>query len=61
VKLEKYKYPDGDQIPADQHYFPKVHKAINNIWIKEDLPSQLKEPIIIPVYKSGYITVVIIM
>jgi hypothetical protein len=31
----------------------KIHKLINSIWNKEELPDQWKESIIVPVNKKG--------
>jgi hypothetical protein len=31
----------------------KIHKLINSIWNKEELPDQWKESIIVPVHKKG--------
>jgi hypothetical protein len=31
----------------------KIHKLINAVWNKEELPDQWKESIIIPVHKKG--------
>jgi hypothetical protein len=28
-------------------------KFINSIWIREDLPDQWKEPVVLPIYKMG--------
>jgi hypothetical protein len=30
-----------------------IHKLINSIWNKEELPQQLKESIIVPIYGKG--------
>jgi hypothetical protein len=30
-----------------------VHKLINSVWNKEELPDQWKESIIVPVHKNG--------
>jgi hypothetical protein len=30
-----------------------INKLINSIWIKEELPEQCKEPIIVPIYRMG--------
>jgi hypothetical protein len=38
----------------------KIHKLINSIWNKEELPDQWKESIIVPVHKKE-LTVVIIV
>jgi hypothetical protein len=59
AKLEKYKSPGSDQIPADliqaggETLQSEIHKLINSIWSKEELPDQWKESIIIPIYKKG--------
>jgi hypothetical protein len=31
----------------------EIHKLINSIWNKEELPEQWKEPIVVPIYKKG--------
>jgi hypothetical protein len=46
VKLKKYKSPDSDHILAeqiqagDETLLSAVHKLINSIWSKEELPDQ---------------------
>jgi hypothetical protein len=46
AKLKKYKSPDSDQIPAEliqaesEILLSGIHKLINYIWNKEDLPDQ---------------------
>jgi hypothetical protein len=30
-----------------------IHKAVNSVWNKEELPDQWKESIIVPVHKKG--------
>jgi hypothetical protein len=30
-----------------------IHKLITSIWNKEEMPDQWKEPIIIPIHKTG--------
>jgi hypothetical protein len=58
-KLKSYKSPGIDQISAklikagDSKICFEIHKLINSIWNKEELPEQLKESIIVPVYKKG--------
>jgi hypothetical protein len=55
--LRKYKFPGTDQIPAEliqaggETLHSEIHKQINSIWNKEELPEQWKEPIIAPIYK----------
>jgi hypothetical protein len=33
--------------------FTVIHKLINSIWNKEELPDQCKESIIVPIHKKG--------
>jgi hypothetical protein len=54
AKLKKYKLPGSDQIPAGcKILLSVVHKLINSVWNKEELPDQWKESIIVPVHKKG--------
>jgi hypothetical protein len=59
AKLKKYKSPGSDQIPAEliqaggEMLLSAIHKLINSIWNKEDLPGQWKESIIIPIHKKS--------
>jgi hypothetical protein len=59
VKLKKYKSPGSDQIPAEliqaggEILLSVIHKLINSVWNKEELPDQWKESIIVPVHKKG--------
>jgi hypothetical protein len=54
-----YKSPGSDQIAAKliqtegETLFPELHKLINSVWNKEELPDQWKESIILPLYKNG--------
>jgi hypothetical protein len=48
AKLKKYKSPSSDQILAEL-----IHKLINSVSNKEELPDQWKESIIVPVLKKG--------
>jgi hypothetical protein len=47
--LKKYKSPGSDQIPAEliqaggQILLSEIHKLINSVWNKEELPDQWKE------------------
>jgi hypothetical protein len=34
----------------------EIHKLINSIWNKKELPDQWKEPIILPIYMKGNTT-----
>jgi hypothetical protein len=51
AKLKKYKLPGNDQIPAEliqargEMLLSVIHKLINSIWNKEQLPDQWKESI----------------
>jgi hypothetical protein len=58
-KLKRCKFSGTDQIPAK---FIKVggetlqserHNLICSIWIKDELPQQWKESIIVPIHKKG--------
>jgi hypothetical protein len=57
--LKKYKSPGSDEIPAEliqaggKILLSVIHKLINSVWNKEELPDQWKESIIVPVYKIG--------
>jgi hypothetical protein len=52
AKLKMYKSPGSDQIPAEliqtggEMLLSVIHKLINSIWNKEELPDQWKESII---------------
>jgi hypothetical protein len=58
-KLESYKSPGTDQIPAGlikaggEILCAEIHKLICSIWNKEELPQQWKESIIVPIYEKG--------
>jgi hypothetical protein len=57
--LKTYKSPDSDEIPAEliqagaEILLSAIHKLVNFISNKEELPDQWKESIIIPVHKKG--------
>jgi hypothetical protein len=59
AKLKKYKSPGSDQILAELIQagggilLSAIHKLINSVWNKEELPDQWKESIIVPVHKKG--------
>jgi hypothetical protein len=58
-KLKRHKSPGIDQIPAELikavggTIRSEIHKLINSIWNKGELPEQWKESIIVPIYKKG--------
>jgi hypothetical protein len=58
-KMKRYKSPGIDQIPAEliqaggSTLRSEIHKLINCIWNKKELPEQWKEFIIVPIYKNG--------
>jgi hypothetical protein len=57
--LKKYKSPCSEQIPAEliqarnETLQSKIHKLINSVWNKEELPDQWKETIILTIHKKG--------
>jgi hypothetical protein len=59
AKLKKYKLPGSDQILAElieaggKILLSAIHKLINSIWNKDELPHQWKESIIVPAHKKG--------
>jgi hypothetical protein len=66
-RLKRYKSPSSDQIPveiiqaAGSTLRSVIHKLINSLWNKEELPQQWKESITVPTYKKVIkLTVVII-
>jgi hypothetical protein len=59
AKKKNYKLPGSDQIPAEliqaggKMLLSAIHKLINSIWNKEELPDQWKESIIVLIHKKG--------
>jgi hypothetical protein len=59
AKLEKYKSPGSDQIPAEliqaggETLLSVIHKLINSVCNKEELPDQWNESIIVTIYKTN--------
>jgi hypothetical protein len=57
-KLKRHTSPGSDQIPVEMFTTEgwticyEVHKLINSIWNKEELPNQWKESITVPIYKG---------
>jgi hypothetical protein len=64
-KLERYKSPGTDQIPAEltkaggEILRSEIHKLICSIWNKDELPHQWKDSIIVQINKKGDKTVII--
>jgi hypothetical protein len=58
-KLERYKAPGSDQIPAEliqaggETLHSEIHKLIMLIWNKEEFPHQWKESIVVLIHKKG--------
>jgi hypothetical protein len=59
AKLKNRKLPLSDQILTEltqaesEKLLSAIHKLINSIWNREELPDQWKESIIVPVHKKG--------
>jgi len=58
-KLKRHKSPSIDRIPAElfeaggRTFRSEIHKLINSIWTKDELPKVWKESFIVPIYKKG--------
>jgi hypothetical protein len=58
-KLKTNKLTGSDQIPAeliqagDEILLSVIHKLINSIWNKEQLPNQLKEPTVVSTHRMS--------
>jgi hypothetical protein len=58
AKLRKYNLPGSNQIPAEpiqaevEILLSAIHKLVNSVWNKEELPDQWKESIIVPIHKK---------
>jgi hypothetical protein len=68
AKLKKYKSPSADEISAeliqagDEILLSAIHKLINSVWNKEELPDQWKECILYQFTKRVIkLTVIIIV
>jgi hypothetical protein len=59
AKLKKYKSPGTDEIPAEmiqagsKMLLSVIHKLINSVWSKKELPDRWKQSITVPVHKKG--------
>jgi hypothetical protein len=59
AKLRKCKLPISDQIPAEpiqargERLVSVIHKLINCMWNKRELPDLWKQSVIVPVHKKG--------
>jgi hypothetical protein len=59
AKLKTSKWPGSDEIPAamiqagGEILLSAIHKPVNSVWNKEELPNQWKESIIVPVHRRG--------
>jgi hypothetical protein len=59
AKLNRYKSSGSNQIPAEviqaggRTICSEIHKVINSIWNKEELPQQWKESMTVPIYTKG--------
>jgi hypothetical protein len=57
AKLKKHKSPGNDKIPAEliqaggKILLSAIHKLVNSIWNKEELPDHWKGSIIVPIHK----------
>jgi len=58
-KLQRHESPGTDQIPTElikaggRKIRNEIHKLINSVWNKEELPEEWKESIIVYIYKKG--------
>jgi hypothetical protein len=56
TKLKKYKSAGSDQIASEliqaggEILLSEIHKLINSVWNKEELPDHWKESIIVPIH-----------
>jgi hypothetical protein len=57
--LKRYECPGSDQIPVElvqirsEILLSAIHKLVNSVCNKEELPDKWKESIIVPIYKRG--------
>jgi hypothetical protein len=61
-ELKRHTSPDSNKIPPEKLKAggwtarTEIHKLINSIWNKEELPEEWKESILIPIYKGCHET-----
>jgi hypothetical protein len=59
AKMKKYKSPGSDQIPSEliqaggEILLSAIHKLVNSLWNKEQLPDQWKGAIIVQIHKKS--------
>jgi hypothetical protein len=60
IENQKWHKSQGiDKIPAElikaggRTIRSEIHKLINSVWNKEELPDEWKESITVPIYKKG--------
>jgi hypothetical protein len=64
AKLKKHKLPSGDQILTEtiqargETLLSEIHKLINSVWNKEELPDHREESIIVQIYKRAIKSIV---
>jgi len=57
--LKRYKWRGIDQIPAElfkaegRTVCSEIHKLVNSVWNKEELPEQWKELVTLPIYEKA--------
>jgi hypothetical protein len=58
-KVKSHKSPSTEQILAEfikvkgKTTCSEIHKRINSIWNKEELPTDWKKSVLVPIYKKG--------
>ena len=58
-KPKRHKSPDTDQNPTERikaggrTIRSEIHKLINSVWNREELPEEWKDSIIVPIYEKG--------
>jgi hypothetical protein len=66
AKFKRYKLPGSDPIAEEmiqaggETLWSDIHKLINYIWNKKELPDQWMESVIVPIYTKGHKTDLVI-